>query len=63
MKKAEKATIEQRAEMAKAGLISPYWVLHKINEKKEALEFIDLMGYKKGWIHMNKHRFNCLQNE
>jgi superfamily II DNA or RNA helicase len=63
MRKAEKATIEQRAEMAKAGLISPYWVLHKINEKKEALEFINLMGYKKGWVHMNKDRFNCLQND
>lgn len=63
MKKAEKGSIAEKAAMAKAKLIHPYWVLHKLNDRDEALEFINLMGYKKGWIHMNKDRFKCLQDE
>lgn len=63
MAKAEKSSLEEKARMAKAKLISPYWVLHKLNDRQEAEEFISLMGYKKGWIHMNKDRFKCLQDE
>jgi superfamily II DNA or RNA helicase len=63
MKKAEKSSLEEKAKMAKAGVISPYWVLHKINDRSEALRFVELMGYKKGWVYMNKDRFKCLQNE
>lgn len=62
MSKAEKSSLEQKAMMAKAKLISPYWVLHKLKSRSEAEEFIKLMGYKKGWIHMNKDRFECLKN-
>jgi DNA-directed RNA polymerase subunit M/transcription elongation factor TFIIS len=63
MNKAEKSSMEEKAMMAKAKLISPYWVLHKLQSRDEAKEFIRLMGYKKGWIHMNKDRFKCLQDE
>lgn len=63
MGKAEKSSLEEKARMAKAKLISPYWVLHKLKTRDEAKEFISLMGYKKGWIHMNKDRFKCLQDE
>lgn len=62
MEKAEKASLEEKARMAKAKLISPYWVLHKLNSREEAVEFIELMGYKKGWVYMNKDRFKCLQD-
>lgn len=63
MKKAEKGSISEKAAMAKAKLVHPYWVLHKLKDRNEALEFIELMGYKKGWVHMNKDRFKCLQDE
>ena len=63
MKKAERSSLEEQARMAKAKLISPYWVLHKLKSREEAREFVRLMGYKKGWIHMNKDRFKCLQDE
>lgn len=63
MKKAEKGSIAEKAAMAKAKLIHPYWVLHKLKSREDAIEFIGLMGYKKGWIHMNKDRFKCLQDE
>lgn len=62
MEKAEKSSLEEKARMAKAKLISPYWVLHKLNNREEAEEFISLMGYKKGWVYMNKDRFKCLQD-
>jgi superfamily II DNA or RNA helicase len=61
MRKANNAGLEEKSRMAKAGLISPYWVLHKLTDRTEALEFINLMGYKKGWVHMNKDRFECLK--
>lgn len=61
MRKAEKGSLEDKARMAKAKLISPYWVLHKLSDRQEALRFIHLMGYKKGWVYMNKDRFKCLQ--
>lgn len=63
MKKADRASLEEKARMAKAGLISPYWVLHKLKDRGEALEFVNLMGYKKGWVYMNKDRFKCLSDE
>jgi superfamily II DNA or RNA helicase len=63
MRKAEQSTLEEQARMAKAKLISPYWVLHKLNDRDQALEFINLMGYKKAWVYMNKDRFKCLQDE
>jgi superfamily II DNA or RNA helicase len=62
MKRATKSSVEQKAEMAKAKLISPYWVLHQLKDRNEALEFVKLMGYKKGWVFMNKDRFKVLQD-
>lgn len=62
MKKMKNASLEEKARAAKAKLISPYWVLHKLNSRSEAEEFVRLMGYKKGWIYMNKDRFKCLMD-
>ena len=61
MKKANNAGLEEKSKMAKAGLISPYWVLRELSDRDEAIEFITLMGYKKGWLHMNKDKFECLK--
>jgi hypothetical protein len=63
LKKAIRSSLQEKAEMAKKKLISPYWVLHQIKEKDEAKEFCRLMGYKPGFIHFNKDRFKCLQDE
>lgn len=57
-------TLEEKAEMAKAGLIKPFWVLHHLRDKSEAKHFAELMGWKwNGWWHYNKHRFPNLQNQ
>lgn len=50
-------SLEEKAEMAKAGLIKPYWVLHQLTDKAEANEFVRLMGWKPGWWLYNGHRF------
>lgn len=51
-------TLEERAEMCKAGLIKPFWVLHNLSSIEEAKAFTGYMGWKwAGWWHYNKHRF------
>ena len=57
MKKAEKVSLEERAEMAKQKLISPYWVLHRLKDIDEAKKFVNLMGWKPGWWKHNQERF------
>ena len=62
MEMAKTSTIYQKAQLAKAKVISPFWVLHnQCKSKAEALEFIAYMGYKPGWVHYNKSRFKILQ--
>jgi superfamily II DNA or RNA helicase len=62
MEMAKTSTIYQKAQLAKAKVISPFWVLHnQCKSKDEALEFIAYMGYKPGWVHYNKSRFKILQ--
>ena len=56
-KRAMGATLEEKAEMAKAGLIKPYWVLHNLNSIEEAKRFVELMGWKPGWLYINRDRF------
>ena len=58
---AQGKSLEEKAEMAKAGLIKPYWVLHNLNSIEEAARFIELMGWKKGWLHINRERFPNLK--
>jgi len=62
MEIAKTSTMYQKAQMAKAKVISPYWVLHnQCKTKEEALQFIAFMGWKAGWAHYNKDRFKILQ--
>ena len=62
-RKAMGASIEEKAEMAKAGLIKPFWVLHTILDREEAKRFVKLMGWKKGWWYHNEKRFPNLQKQ
>ena len=62
MEIAKTSTMYQKAQLAKAKVIKPYWVLHtQCKTKEEALEFIRYMGWKAGWAHYNKDRFKILQ--
>lgn len=45
----------------KAKLISPFWVLHNKKNYYDAVEFCKLMGYKKGFEHINKDRFEVFR--
>jgi len=54
-------SIEEKAEMAKAGLIKPYWVLHQLRDRGEAEKFVKLMGWKRGWWWHNEKRFPNLR--
>ena len=56
------STADEVAQLAKAKVISPYWVLHnQCKSKAEALEFIRFMGWKPGWAFHNKDRFPILK--
>jgi superfamily II DNA or RNA helicase len=61
MKLAKNADIAAKAKLAKAKVISPFWVLHNCKSKDEALQFVSLMGWKKGWLFHNAKRFKILQ--
>lgn len=61
LKIANRSDIRLKAEMAKSKVISPFWVLHNMENKQDAIEFCNLMGYKKGFIYHNKERFKVFQ--
>jgi len=62
MQLATTSSMYQKAQLAKAKVISPYWVLHnQCKTKAEALEFIRFMGWKPGWAFHNKDRFPILK--
>lgn len=56
-------SIEERAEMCKAGLIKPFWVLHNLTSIEEAKQFVSCMGWKwSGWWYYNEKRFPNLKS-
>ena len=62
MQIATTSSMYQKAQLAKAKVISPFWVLHnQCKSKAEALEFIRFMGWKPGWAFHNKDRFPILK--
>ena len=61
MKEAKKASLEEKAMMAKEKLISAYWVLHTLSDKEEAKSFVKLMGWHPGWWRHNEERFPNLK--
>ena len=60
-KVASVSSLEEKVRMAKEGLIKPAWVLHNLNDRKEAELFVKMMGYKPGWLHFNRNRFKVFQ--
>lgn len=60
---AKRSDIYKKAVMAKAGVISPFWVLHQMTKADvvEGTLFVKLMGWKSGFIYMNKKRFKVFQ--
>jgi len=61
LKKARIMNLEELAELSKAKIIKPYWVLHNLTSLPEARQFIKLMGWKEGWLHLNRDRFPNLR--
>lgn len=59
--KARMMPLEELAELAKAKIIKPYWVLHNMQSIVEARKFVQLMGWKEGWLHINRDRFPNLR--
>lgn len=57
LKLGKNASLEEKAKFAKAGVIKAAWVLHNLSTREEALRFIKLMGYKRGWLYHNEKRF------
>lgn len=60
-RRAQGMSVEERAELAKAKIIKPFWVLHQMNDRDEAKEFVRLMGWKPGWWYHNEKRFPNLR--
>lgn len=59
--KAKVMTLEELAELSKAKIIKPFWVLHNLTSAVEARKFVQLMGWKEGWLHINRDRFPNLK--
>lgn len=59
---ANSVDLKEKARLAKNKVISPFWVLHNLTNYKDAVDFCGLMGYKNGFIELNKHRFKVFQN-
>lgn len=60
--RARVASLDEKVEMCKAKAIKAAWVLHQMTDKDEAMEFVKKMGYRDGWYHYNKHRFEVFNN-
>jgi superfamily II DNA or RNA helicase len=61
MNLARKSDLQQKAMLAKAKVIKPYWVIHNLTSLEEANEFVAMMGWSKGWIYHNRERFPNLR--
>lgn len=61
MARATQGTLEDKVRMAKNKLVHPFWVLHNMTDRDEAIKFCQMMGYKKGFIHLNEKKFKVFQ--
>ncbi len=53
----KKSTNSELVRLCKAKKLNAFRVLHNKTDYNDALEFITLMGYKRGFIYQNKKRF------
>lgn len=63
MNLAKMSGLQDKVDLCKAKVISPFWVLHQMTEIEEAKQFIKMMGYKQGFIFLNKDKFKVFQDE
>ena len=61
LERAKRSDLAAKAMMCKAGVIKPFWVLHQLETRAEAQEFVRLLGYKPGWWYHNESRFPNLR--
>jgi superfamily II DNA or RNA helicase len=54
-------TAKEQANLCKTKSINARELLHRMNNKRAALEFVKAMGYKGGWLFMNRKYFKILQ--
>ena len=50
-----------KAKLCKAKVLNPRALLHRMTDRREALEFVKLLGYSGSWVHVNKRFFKVLQ--
>lgn len=55
--RAEEMTLAGKIEMAKKGLVKPFWVLHNLAEWNQVKEFVQGMGWSPYWYQYNYERF------
>lgn len=60
---AEKARLCKTKGVDGKPMIKWAWVIHNLKDVSEAREFVQLMGFKKGWEKFNKERFKVFQDE
>ena len=61
-KKLLREDVETKAELCKAKILKPHYVLHNMTNIIDARKFIKLMGYKQGFEYYNKDRFKVFQS-
>ena len=61
LEEAKMVGLEEKVVMCKAKLINPFWVLHQMTNKMEAVQFCKMMGYSDGFQYVNKNRFKIFQ--
>jgi superfamily II DNA or RNA helicase len=49
--------LEKQAQAIKAGLVKPYAVFHRLKSYNDARVLVKLIGWKEGWLHVNRKRF------
>jgi len=63
LREAKSKSVKEKADMAKAKLIHPFWVLHGLTDRDEADKFCKLMGYKPQFAYMNKDKFEVFKEK
>lgn len=56
------ADLRTKVAMCKMKLVKPFYVLHSLENYDDAVLFCKMMGYKDGFIHHNKDRFEVFRN-
>ena len=53
-----KGSMDEKVKLAKMRLVKANFILHKLRDFDEVIEFVNRMGYKPYWWEMNYHRFH-----